>query len=192
MEKQTNFSILSLGFIFLRIGAVAFGGIGAALALIDRELVTKRQWLTAKDVTEALTYTKLLPGSTVVQVVSYIGYKLGGWSGSAIATIAFVLPSGLLMLVLAAAYVAASALPALFPAVNGLTAVVVGILVATTYRLGKSNIKEYFTLAIAVAAVIAGAVFHMHAALITIIGGLLGVILMPVLYSAPKLEGVKR
>jgi chromate transporter len=196
MEQQSHsdihFSMLTLGQIFLRIGAVAFGGIGAALALIDRELVTKRQWLTADDVTEALTYTKLLPGSTVVQVVSYLGYKLGGWSGSAIATAAFVLPSALLMLVLAAAYVAATALPALYPAVNGLTGVVVGILVATTYRLSKANIKEYFTLGIAIAAVIAGAVFDIHAALITIIGGLLGVVVLPMLHGAPKVEGVKQ
>ena len=75
-------SFLTLGHIFLRIGATAFGGLGAALALVERELVAKRQWLTAADVTEALTYTKLLPGSTVVQVVAYLGYKLGGWSGS--------------------------------------------------------------------------------------------------------------
>ena len=75
-----------LGWVFLHIGAVAFGGLGAALALVERELVTKRQWLTAADVTEALTYTKLLPGSTVVQLVAYLGYTLGGWSGSAVAT----------------------------------------------------------------------------------------------------------
>jgi chromate transport protein ChrA len=103
-----------------------------------------------------------------------------------------VLPSALLMLVLAAAYVAATALPALYPAVNGLTGVVVGILVATTYRLSKANIKEYFTLGIAIAAVIAGAVFDMHAALITIIGGLLGVVVLPMLHGAPKVEGVKQ
>jgi chromate transporter len=185
-------STLMLGHIFLRIGALAFGGIGAALALIDRELVRKRQWLTAEDVTEALTYTKLLPGSTVVQVVSYLGYKLGGWSGSAIATAAFVLPSALLMLALAAAYVVASELPALYPAVNGLTAVVVGILLATTYRLGKANIKGYFTFGIALASVIVGAVFDIHAALIVIVAGLLGVCFLPMLQGRPKLQDVKR
>ena len=115
------------GHIFLRIGATAFGGLGAALALVERELVTKRQWLTTADVTEALTYTKLLPGSTVVQVVAYLGYKLGGWSGSAVATAAFVVPSALMMLVLAAAYVSATAVPAMRPAINGLTAAVVGL-----------------------------------------------------------------
>src|SRR2546422_6387099 len=119
-------SFLTLGHIFLRIGATAFGGLGAALALVERELVAKRQWLTAADVTEALTYTKLLPGSTVVQVVAYLGYKLGGWSGSAVATAAFVVPSALMMLGLAAAYVTGTALAALHLGAQGLTAAAVG------------------------------------------------------------------
>ena len=55
----------ALGYIFLRIGAAAFSGLGASLALIERELVTKRQWLTAAEVTDALTYTKLLRGPPV-------------------------------------------------------------------------------------------------------------------------------
>ena len=83
---------LSLGWMFLRIGATAFGGLGATLALIERELVTKRGILTPADVTEALTYTKLLPGSTGPQAIAYLGYKLGGWSGSALAMAAFLFP----------------------------------------------------------------------------------------------------
>src|SRR5438128_12464694 len=142
-------SLWTLALAFLHIGATAFGGLGAALALVERELVNKRQWLTTPDVTEALTYTKLLPGSTVVQVVSYLGYKLGGWSGSAVATAAFVVPSALMMLVLAAAYVSVTAVPAMRPAINGLTAAVVGLLLASTYRLGKANIPDRITLGIA-------------------------------------------
>ncbi len=70
--------MVNLFLIFFRIGCVGFGGLGSVLAIIERDLVTKQQKLTAEDVTEALTYTKLLPGSTVVQVVTYLGYKLGG------------------------------------------------------------------------------------------------------------------
>jgi chromate transporter len=156
---------------------VAFGGLGAALALVEREIVNKRQWLTTADVTEALTYTKLLPGSTVVQVVSYLGYKLGGWSGSAVATAAFVFPSALMMLVLAAAYVTVTAVPAMHPAFNGLTAAVVGLLLATTYRLGKANIPDRLTLGIALASIMAGTVLGVSAALIVVAAGLLGVCL---------------
>jgi chromate transporter len=176
-HPPTGLPLLTLGHIFLRIGAAAFGGLGASLALIERELVTKRQWLTAADVTEALTYTKLLPGSTGPQVVAYLGYKLGGWSGSAVATAAFVFPAALMMLVLAAAYVTVTALPAMRPGVNGLTAAVVGLLLATTYRLGKANITDRITMGIALASVVAGAVLGVSAALLVVAAGLLGVCL---------------
>jgi chromate transporter len=154
---------------------VAFGGLGASLALIERELVTKRQWLTAADVTEALTYTKLLPGSTGPQVVAYLGYRLGGWSGSAVATGAFVAPSALMMLVLAAAYVSVTGVPAMRPAINGLTAAVVGLLLATTYRLGKANIPDRITLGIAFASIVAGVALGVSAAVIVVAAGLLGI-----------------
>jgi len=70
---------LQLGLTFLRIGTVAFGGLGATLALIERELVHRRHVATKEEITEALTYAKLLPGSTVVQVVAYLaGASEGG------------------------------------------------------------------------------------------------------------------
>jgi len=169
---------LTLGWIFLYIGATAFGGLGATLALIERELVTKRGMLTPANVTEALTYTKLLPGSTGPQAISYLGYKLGGWSGSALATTAFMFPSALLMVLLAGAYVATTALPAIGPTVNGLTAGVVGILLATTYRLGKPNIKDRLTWGIALVAFAVGAFVGISAALIVVAAGLLGMIVL--------------
>jgi chromate transporter len=169
---------LMLGWIFLYIGATAFGGLGSTLALIERELVTKRRILTPADVTEALTYTKLLPGSTGPQAVSYLGYKLGGWCGSALATAAYLFPSVLLMVLLAGAYVATTALPAIGPTVNGLTAGVVGILLATTYRLGKPNLKEPLTWGIALVSFAGGAFVGISAAFIVAAAGLLGMLLL--------------
>ncbi|MGH8065681.1 MAG: chromate transporter [Candidatus Entotheonellia bacterium] len=184
--------ILTLGWLFLRIGATAFGGLGAALALVERELVTRRRLITEANVTEALTYTKLLPGSTGIQVVSYLGYKLGGWPGSAMATAAFILPSALIMLLLAAAYVAVTVLPAIGPAVNGLTAAVVGVLLATTYRLGKSNITAPSMLGIAVVAFLAGAFLRVSAALIVVAAGLLGILLLSASAAKPRAKGGSR
>ena len=68
----------SLGWALLRLGAVAFGGLGATLALLQRDLVGRRGWLRSSDVTEALAYTKPLPGSAVVQVVTFLGWRMGG------------------------------------------------------------------------------------------------------------------
>jgi chromate transporter len=178
LTRSHKVPALRLGWLFLRIGATAFGGLGTTLALVEREFVTKRGLLTAAEVTDALTYTKLLPGSTGPQAIAYLGYKLGGWSGSALAMAAFIFPSALLMVLLAGAYVATTALPAIGPAVNGLTAGVVGILLATTYRLGKPNIKEPLTWGIALAAFAAGAFLGISAALIVVAAGLLGMILL--------------
>jgi chromate transporter len=168
---------LALGAIFLRLGVVAFGGLETYIALVEHELVTRRQWLTAADITEALTYTKLLPGSHGPQVVAYVGYKLGGWPGSAVATAAFLFPAALMMLVLAVAYVTVTALPALYPAMHGLTAAIVGLVLATTYRLGKANIADRATLGIALASVVAGAVLGLSAVVIVVAAGLLGICL---------------
>ena len=98
--------LLTLGWALLCIGAVAFGGLGATLTLLRRELVERRGWLRPSDVTEALAYTKPLPGSTVVQVVTFLGWRLGNWPGAIVATVAFVLPALALMTAAAAAVLA--------------------------------------------------------------------------------------
>jgi chromate transporter len=173
-------SLFELAWVFLKIGTLAVGDTGPVLAMIERELIDTRRVLTRDEVTEALTYTKLLPGSTVVQIVAYLAYRLGGWSASALATGAYLLPAALLMLLLATGYVAAAVLPALRPAVHGLTAAVVGILLATTYRLGRRNVSrgEPLTVLIAVVALGAGAFLEINAALVVVAGGLLGLLVL--------------
>lgn len=181
-------SLWSLGWLFLRIGSTAFGGLGAALALIERELVDRRRLVTREDMTEALTYTKLLPGSTGVQVVAYLGHRLGGWPGSALATVAFIFPSALAMLLLAVAYDAASDLSDLDSLVNALTAAVVGLLLATTLKLGKANVKGTFTLLLAVVAFAVAILLAVSAAWIVIGAGLIGVLVLSKATPAPAIN----
>lgn len=161
---------------FLQLGSQGFGGLGAVLALLSRALVQQRGWLTEADVTEALTYTKLLPGSTVVQVVAYLGWKLGGWLGGAMATIAFLLPAFLLMLSLAASYGFLALNAGVATALTGLTAAVVGLLVLTTWTLGRKNISHISGLGIALAALIASVRFGINPAAIVVVAGLWGVL----------------
>jgi chromate transporter len=165
---------------FIKIGVAAFGGLGATLSLIERYLVTDRRVLTPQDVTESLTYTKLLPGSTGVQVVGYLGYRLGGWPGAAWATTAFLLPAFLLMLALSIAYeeITAGLGSAAGPALRGLTAAVTGVLVATIYRLAKATITTLMGGVVAVAACVIGIALRINPAWLVLAAGILG-ILMP-------------
>ena len=83
-----------LAVAFLRIGAVAFGGLGATIALLRTDLIERRGWCADRDVSEALALTKPLPGSTVVQIVAFLGWRLGGWFGCAIAAASFPVMAG--------------------------------------------------------------------------------------------------
>jgi chromate transporter len=175
-----SLSALELGWIFLQVGMTAFGGLGATLALMHRELVNRRRVLTTEQMTEALGFTKPLPGSTVVQVVSYLGYRLGGWHGSALATVAFLTPPMVSMALLAHFYGAVSHLPAFSSVVNGLVAAVVGLMLTTTYRLGRTNTKGATTFAIALVAFAAVVRLKFNAALVVVVAGLFGLLtLMP-------------
>ncbi len=168
--------MVNLFIIFFRIGCVGFGGLGSVLAIIERDLVTKQQKLNAEDITEALTYTKLLPGSTVVQVVTYLGYRLGGWAGATVSTIAFVLPAFLVMLILAVAYGSISTLANVQGGLRGLSAAVIGVLVITCYRLGGKTIKDWLGAILAIIAFVAAVVFHAPLALIVVGAGIVGLL----------------
>jgi len=174
--------VVTLAWVFLKIGTLAIGDTGPVLAMIDHDLVKGYRVLTPAEVTEALTYTKLLPGSTVVQIVAYLAYKIGGWPGSALATAAYLLPSALAMVFLAIGYVAVTSLAVLRPALGGLTAAAVGILLATAYRFGKRNIdlQEPVTVGLALLTFVAGTFFGINAALLVVIAGLVGILVFTV------------
>ena len=143
---------LRLAALFLRIGSLAFGGLGATLALIERELVDRHRTIARDEIAAALTHTKLLPGSTVVQVVAYLGFRLCGWSGSAIAALCFILPAALLMLVLAYGYAEVVATPRLVAARRGVLAVVIALLLSTMFRLTAQTVRTPHARALAIGA----------------------------------------
>jgi chromate transporter len=164
----------SLGWAFLRIGAFAFGGLGATLALLQRELVGRRGWLRSSDVTEALAYTKPLPGSTVVQVVTFLGWRMGGWPRAIVATIAFLLPALVLMTVAAAAVLTLPDAPWVRGALTGLQVAVVGVLAAALWHLARSEAGSGLLLIVLLAAFAAG--LFVNAALVVAAAGAIGVV----------------
>lgn len=171
-----------IAWALLRVGAVAFGGLGATLALLNRDLVEQRGWLRASDVTEALAYTKPLPGSTVVQVVTFLGWRLAGWPGALVATVMFLLPAFAIMTVAAAAVFALPDAPVVRNALTGLQVAVVGILAAAMWRLARSEAGSVPLVAVLVAAFVAG--LFINAALVVGVAGVIGITLDRVKHHA--------
>jgi chromate transporter len=168
-------SALRLGWTFLRIGAAAFGGLGATLALIESELVQRQRVISREQLTEALTYTKFLPGSTVVQVVAYLGWRIGGWRGSAVATVAFLGPAMTMMLGLTYGYAGLS-MVAVGPALRGLLAAVVGLLIVATYRIARPILTTPLAFGLALAAFLVGLALRLNPAWIVVAAGIVGLL----------------
>lgn len=169
--------LLAIGMAFFRLGAIAFGGLGAAIALLDRELVQKRRWIDGAALADALAFTKPLPGSTAVQVIAFLGWRLGGWPGTAVATTAFLLPATILMIVAAAGAAALPDAPWVRGAFVGVQVAVVGLLAAALWRLTQSEAKGWGLKLLLLVSAIAGLV--LNAAVVVIAAGLIGVVLSP-------------
>ena len=167
--------LLSLGWALLYIGSVAFGGLGATLALLRRELAERRGWLRPRDITEALAYTKPLPGSTVVQVVTFLGWRLGKWPGAIVATVAFLLPALALMTVAAAAVLALPDAPWVRGALTGLQIAVVGLLAAALWHLARSEAGSGLLLTVLLVAFAAGLL--VNAVLVVAMAGVIGILI---------------
>lgn len=161
-----------LGAVLLRLGALAFGGLGAALALLERELVERRGWISERDVSDALAFTKPLPGSTVVQVVAFLGWRLRGWPGAVVAAGCFIAPAGALMTVAAAGSAVLPDTSVVTGLLTGIHTAVVGLLAAAMWRLARSEAGTPALGATLAGGLVAG--LFVNAALVVVGAGVLG------------------
>ena len=86
-------TLLSLFLTYLKIGLFTFGGGYAMIALIEENVVNKKQWITKEELTDIVTIAESTPGPIAINCSTYVGYKIAGVIGSAVATIACVIPS---------------------------------------------------------------------------------------------------
>lgn len=84
----------------LKIGLITFGGGYAMIAILQRELVEKKKWLETDEFLDVISIAESTPGPIAINSATYIGYKLGGVLGSAIATLGVVLPSFVIIFVI--------------------------------------------------------------------------------------------
>ena len=123
--------------VFARIGLLSFGGPAAQIALMHRELVDGRPWLTEREYLNALSFCMLLPGPEAMQLATYAGWKLRGTLGGLIAGGLFVLPGAAVVLTLALAYAYLGQVPLVEALFLGVKATVVVIVVQALIKVAK-------------------------------------------------------
>jgi len=120
---------------FLRLGATGFGGPIALAGFMQRDLVEQRHWITPDEYRDGLALAQLAPGPLAAQLAMYLGYVRGGFVGATLVSIAFVLPSFLMVWALSAAYVHYGGLPWMQSLFYGVGAAVIGIIARAAQKL---------------------------------------------------------
>jgi chromate transporter len=160
---------------FLRMGITAFGG-PAMIAYIRKMAVGEKQWLDSESFQDGVALCQTIPGATVMQMAAYIGLKTRGVRGAIYCYMGFGLPAFLLMLGLSFAYSRTHELPVVISVFSGLQAVIVAVVANATLSFGKTSIKNWKSVVIALVA--AGLFWIMaNPLLIIILAGLLGTLL---------------
>jgi chromate transporter len=133
--------IAQLALIFLRLGATAFGGPAAHIALMKTEFVTKRAWLSEDAFLDLLGATNLIPGPNSTEIAIHIGFLRAKWAGLVVAGVCFILPAMLLVLLLAELYTRFGLLLPVQGVLYGVKPVLIAIICQAVIGLSKSALK---------------------------------------------------
>lgn len=179
---QQKQRLKELALVFLKLGTIAFGGPAAHIAMMDLEVVKRRQWLSREKLLDLLGVTNLIPGPNSTELAIHIGYERGGWRGLIIAGSCFILPAMLIVWTLAAIYVRYQQFPELEWVLYGIKPVIIAIVVQALWQLGKKAIKDIPTIIIGVA-VVAAFFLGVNELLLLLLAGL-GVMLIKNLWRS--------
>ena len=172
-----------LSLLFLKLGAVSFGGPAAHIALIEAEIVRKRQWVTRQQFLDMLGAANLIPGPTSTEMAINVGFVRAGWTGLGVAGASFIVPAALLTGVFAWAYVRFGNLPQAASVLAGIKPAVVAVIAIAIWRLGKTAVKDV-GLGVLGAVALAAFFLRLNPILILFGGGLVGMLSRRVVGSA--------
>jgi chromate transporter len=160
---------------FTWLGLTAFGGPAAHIAIMQREFVERRAWLSRERFVDLLGLSSLLPGPTSTEVALGIGFERGRWRGLLIAGAGFILPAALMVLALAILYTQVGAVTGVHDLLYGMTPVVLAVIAHAVIKLLPTACTDLPTWLIGAAALVASAVgFYVPSPLLQPLAVLLG------------------
>lgn len=148
-------ALRDLARVFLNLGATAFGGPAAHIAMMEEEVVRRRAWLTRDEFLDYVGATNLIPGPNSTELAIHIGRSRAGAAGLLVAGACFILPAALLVGAAAWTYVQYGTLPGIGGVLYGVKAVVIGIVAQALWRLGRTAIRTVVLAVLALGALVA-------------------------------------
>jgi chromate transporter len=153
MSSQPPNRLGELVRMFTRLGVTAFGGPAAHIAMMHREVVDQRKWMTNDQFVDLIGATNLIPGPNSTEMTMHVGHHRAGWKGLIAAGASFILPAALIVAALAVAYVEYGSTPAGEALLYGIKPVVAAIVAVAVIRLAASTLRSPLPIVVAIAAV---------------------------------------
>jgi chromate transporter len=147
MNNTVNTAPEALGFLqalkfWLKLGLISFGGPAGQIAIMQRELVDERRWISQGRFNHALNYCMLLPGPEAQQLATYIGWLMHGTRGGIAAGALFVLPSLFILIALSALYISYGQIPWVAALFYGIQCAVAALVLHALWRVGSKTLKH--------------------------------------------------
>ncbi len=159
---------------FFKVGFFGYGGGPALIPLIQNEVVKVHGWLTVEEFTDALGMASTLPGPIATKLAVTIGLRTGGAWGAATALFALLLPSTVLVTLLAIVYYRYKDAPAVQGALKGIRPVVIALLLITVAHLSPRSVVSWDTFLIAVATFAVVFYLRVHPIYMIVVAALVG------------------
>lgn len=173
--------LAELARVFLTLGFSGFGGPLVHLAMMEEQVVTRRNWLPKDRFLEGWAVCQMLPGPASTQLGIYIGYMRAGFVGAIVTAICFILPGFLIILTYSILYTRYGTLPAVQGIFYGVKPAVIAIIAFSIYRLGVSALTDRYLWTLGTAACLLTAVWRVDIVLLLVLAGGIGILI----YAAP-------
>lgn len=166
--------VLEIARLFFKLGTISFGGPAAHIAMMEKEVVERRQWVTREHFLDLLGATNLIPGPNSTEMAIHIGFLYGGWWGLIVAGVSFIFPAFIITTGLAWLYVVYGSLPEITYLLYGIKPAVLGVVIDALWGLGKKAVKtrKLFTIALVVTLIVE--FYHLNEIIAILLGGIIG------------------
>lgn len=140
MEEKNN--LKEIAKLFLKLGIIGFGGPAAHIAMMQKEVVVKRKWLTEQHFIDLIGATNLIPGPNSTEMAIHIGHEKAGWKGLIVAGLCFILPAVTITGIFAWLYKEYGQIPEVKPFLYGIKPAIIAIILSAIFPLARKSLKS--------------------------------------------------
>ncbi|HYF84465.1 MAG TPA: chromate transporter [Clostridia bacterium] len=166
--------LLDIFFTFFKIGSFTIGGGYAMLPVIQREVVDNKKWLGDEEFLDSIAVTNSLPGPLAINCATFVGYKKAGFAGAISAALGAVMPSFLIILLIALFFGSIQENPIVEYVFAGIRPAVVALIAYALVKLVKSMGINLVNISISLAVLLAILLLNFHPIVTIVICGGLG------------------